>query len=46
MEKASVAFDLLRLHGGRKFYSRILPWMIRRRYFLYSGTLDAPFQDF
>lgn len=46
VRQAAVALDLIRVHGAPKFFVRILPWMIRRRYILYSGSFDTPLPDF
>ncbi len=40
-QKHSVGRDLLRIHGGMKFFGRILPWLVFRRYFLYEGSPGA-----
>jgi len=41
----SIARDLARIHGVPKFFGRILPWMVRRRYYLYSGSLTSPLPE-
>jgi hypothetical protein len=41
VRKAGVGLDLLRMHGLPKFAFRILPWLLRRRYFLYELNLAS-----
>jgi len=40
-QKYSIGRDLLRIHGGMKFFGRILPWLVFRRYFLFEGSPAA-----
>jgi len=37
-QKYSVSRDLVRIHGGMKFFGRILPWLVFRRYFFFEGS--------
>jgi len=46
VRKASVGRDLWRIHGGPKFMSQILPWMIHRRYLYYEGSLAGGLPGF
>jgi len=41
----SIARDLGRIHGVPKLFGRILPWLVRRRYYLYSGSLTRPLPE-
>lgn len=46
VRKVTVGRDLCRVHGPAKFFGRILPWMLHRRYFLFEGSVSTALPPF